>query len=78
MIVSPMPVGKDDFLAPVARHFIRSFLEQLKLQMPAVSHCPRLVSSLEHLPEVIIGIHHRILLLRGTQSGVAYIDEIVA
>jgi hypothetical protein len=46
--------------------------------MPAVSHCPRLVSSLEDLPEVIIGIHHRILLLRGTQSGVAYIDEIVA
>ena len=76
VLVFAVPVHYDDFLAAVARHLIRGFLEQLQLQFHAVRYGARLVLRFKNLPEVIFGKNQGKFLLRRVQSRLANIQKI--
>src|SRR5579864_1920230 len=62
-LIPALSVYDDDFLAPIARHFIGGLLQQFQLQVAAVSDGTGLMSRLENLTKIIFRIYDRILLL---------------
>src|ERR1043166_5199396 len=63
VIIPAMSVDDQDLLASVARHFVRSLLEEFQLQLRAVSHGAGLMLRFENLAEVILGKNDRIFTL---------------
>src|SRR3989442_567032 len=78
MLVAAVAVHDDDFLAAVARHFVGSFLEELKLKRKAVGDGSGLLFGLEDLTEVILGKNDGVLLLDGVKGGIADVEQIGA
>ena len=74
VLVAAVAVHDDDFLAAVARHFVGSFLEELKLKRKAVGDGAGLLFGLEDLAEVILGKHDRIRLLGSVQRCIPHIQ----
>src|ERR1700751_319073 len=76
MLIPPMPIYNQNFLAPIARHLIRGLLQKLQLQLRTVSDGPRLMLSFEYLPKVILRKNQSILLSSRLQSRITYIQKI--
>ena len=76
MLVSAVAVHDDNFLAAVARHFVRGFLQKFQLQLHAVGHRAGLVLGLKNLAKIIFRENHGKFLLGCMQSGVANVQKI--
>src|SRR5215472_17890617 len=68
MLVPAVAVHNDHFLAAIARHFVRSFLQKFQLKLSAVGDRSRLVLGLKNLPEIIFWKNYSKFLLGGMES----------
>src|SRR5882724_3826306 len=73
-----MTVDDDDFLAPVAGHLVRGFLQEFKLQMQAVSDGSRLVPSLKDLRCEVLRKDDGEFLLGRMQRSIPNVQQVVA
>src|SRR5712692_8182500 len=78
VLVSPMAVDDNDFLAAIARHFIGGFLEQFELEFHTVRDGSRFMLGFENLAEVVLRKNEGVLLLRCLQRRVAHVQKIRA
>ena len=76
MFVSAVPINDNYFLAPVSRHLVSGFLQQLQLQAGTVRDGARFMAGFEDLPEIVFGKNYRVLLLCGGQSGVTNVQQV--
>src|ERR1700720_1454086 len=75
-VIASVAIHDDDFLAAVARHFIRSLFEKRKLHFAAVGDGSGLVLGFGNLSEIIFRENNCVLLLGSVQRGVANVQQI--
>ena len=75
-VIAPVAIHDDDFLAAVARHFIRGLLQKRQLHFAAVGDGSGLVLGFGNLPEIIFRENNCVLLLGTVQRGVAHVQQI--
>ena len=71
-----MSIDDDDLLTAITSHLVGGFLEQVELQVTAISYRSGLVPGLENLTKIVFGKHDGVFLLGGVQRRIAHIEQI--